>query len=111
MLDEREVWHIAESVGKWVWRNTTAAGFKEYQSAMGKRSGAARLAKSADQRAEARIMRASGGSTRQIAKDLVYRGTLVRRSRVMHEPYQIAAGSEGVGCPEGVQNQTTGALS
>ena len=79
MLDEREVWHIAKSVGKWVWRNTTAAGFKEYQSAMGKRSGAARLAKSADQRAEARIMRASGGSTRQIAKDLGVNQSTVAR--------------------------------
>ena len=38
-LHGREVWHIARSVAKWTWRNTTPEGFSAWQSAQGKKGG------------------------------------------------------------------------
>jgi hypothetical protein len=39
LLDGREVWHIARSVAKWTWRNTTAKGFSDWQAKAGKKAG------------------------------------------------------------------------
>ena len=83
LLSEPEVRHIARSTGKWVWKNTSEAGFAKRQAFVGKRggvaSGAARLAQSEQHRATARLMRASGQSTRAIAAALgVNQSTIVR---------------------------------
>ena len=40
-LDGREVWHVARSVAKWTWRNTTAKGFSAWQVAQGRKGGVA----------------------------------------------------------------------
>lgn len=40
-LDGREVWHLARSVAKWTWRNTTAEGFSAWQAAQGRKAGIA----------------------------------------------------------------------
>jgi hypothetical protein len=40
-LGGREVWHIARSVAKWTWRNTTAEGFSAWQAAQGRKGGKA----------------------------------------------------------------------
>lgn len=69
-LHESEVRHVARSVAGWVWRNTSAAGFSEFQSRAGKRSGAARRAQSEGPRATARLMRANGRTLREIAGEL-----------------------------------------
>lgn len=39
LLDGREVWHIARSVAKWTWANTTPEGFSAWQSAQGAKGG------------------------------------------------------------------------
>jgi hypothetical protein len=77
-LDGREVWHIAKSVAKWTWRNTTAGGFSEWQTAQGRKGGLAggkkgmlsRWGDNEDKQASARLMRASGMSYRSIAEEL-----------------------------------------
>lgn len=73
-LDGREVWHVAKSVAKWTWRNTTAEGFSAWQAKAGqkggKASGEARRLANEDKRACARLMRAKGISFRAIAADL-----------------------------------------
>lgn len=73
-LQGNEVWHIAKSVSKWTWRNFSAEGFSNWQSAQGakggKASGKSRLAASEDKRASARLMSASGMSLRDIAAEL-----------------------------------------
>ena len=50
-LPHNEVRSTAKSVSRWVWRKMSVEGFKAYQSAMGKRSGAARHAKAMELRA------------------------------------------------------------
>lgn len=40
-LHGREVWHLARSVAKWTWRNTTAEGFSAWQAAQGRKAGIA----------------------------------------------------------------------
>lgn len=73
-LDGREVWHVAKSVAKWTWRNTTADGFSAWQAKAGqkggKASGAARRLANEDKRASARLMRSQGMSFRAIAAEL-----------------------------------------
>ena len=73
-LGGREVWHIARSVAKWTWRNTTAEGFSAWQAKAGAKggvaSGKARVAASEDKRASARLMRDSGMSYGAIAAEL-----------------------------------------
>jgi hypothetical protein len=73
-LDPREVWHVAKSVGKWVWRNFSDAGFSEWQAKRGRKggiaSGIARAAASEDKRTSARLMAAQGMSQRAIAAEL-----------------------------------------
>ena len=75
-LGGREVWHIARSVAKWTWRNTTAEGFSawqakagakggkgnsaEAQAEKGRASGKARTAASENKRASAVLMRSRG---------------------------------------------------
>ena len=78
-LDSREVWHVTKSVSKWTWRNMSLEGWRRWvakthtsdiQAARGRKSGAARLAASADKRASARLMYVQGQSIRQIAQAL-----------------------------------------
>lgn len=73
-LDGREVWHLARSVAKWTWRNTTAEGFSAWQAAQGRKAGIAsgkvRRSASEDKRATARLMRAKGMPFRDIAAEL-----------------------------------------
>lgn len=73
-LGGREVWHIARSVAKWTWRNTTAEGFSAWQAKAGAKggvaSGKARVAASEDKRVSARLMRDSGMSYGAIAAEL-----------------------------------------
>lgn len=84
-LDGREVWHIAKSVSKWVWRKDkdAQARFIERQSEKGckggKASGISRLAASEDKRASARIMAVNGLTHGAIADELgVSRRTILR---------------------------------
>lgn len=79
-LEAREVWHIAKSVAKWVWRNGRAAvaksdaRWRETQARRGRAgglvSGIRRAAAAEDQRASARLMRAAGHTQAQIAAAL-----------------------------------------
>lgn len=73
-LDGREVWHIAKSVAKWTYRTfdveASDARFRATQAHRGRLSGEARRDASEDQRASARLMRASGMSYRKIAAEL-----------------------------------------
>ena len=73
-MDGREVWHVAKSVSKWVWREfdiaASDARFSKLQAHRGKKSGEARLAASEDKRASARLMAATGMSQRKIAEEL-----------------------------------------
>lgn len=77
-LQGNEVWHVAKSVAKWVWRNFSPDGFSEWQSVQGRKgakkgglaSGVARLAASEDKRASARLMRANGMTQTSIAAEL-----------------------------------------
>lgn len=73
-LDGREVWHLARSVAKWTWRNTTAEGFSAWQAAQGRKAGIAsgkvRRSASEEKRATARLMAAAGRSVREIAAEL-----------------------------------------
>jgi hypothetical protein len=39
LLDGREVWHIARSVGRWTWQHTTEEGFSAWQSVQGAKGG------------------------------------------------------------------------
>lgn len=83
LLEGKEVWHVARSVAKWTWRHTTAQGFSEWRSAQGRRggvrSGQVRRQAGEDKRASARLMAASGLSTREIGSELeVAHSTVVR---------------------------------
>ncbi len=73
-LHGREVWHLARSVAKWTWRNTTAEGFSAWQAAQGRKAGIAsgkvRRQASEDKRASARLMRAKGMTYAAIAAEL-----------------------------------------
>jgi hypothetical protein len=70
-LSSSEVAGIARSVARYVWRHYTPTTFREVQAARGPRggiaSGAARLVANEDKRVSARLMAASGMSTRTIA--------------------------------------------
>jgi hypothetical protein len=66
-LSASEIKSIARSVARWTWRNTTPAGFREWQSAQGKKSGEAKRRKSEPQRAEAGRLRAAGKLNPEIA--------------------------------------------
>lgn len=78
-LSTAEVAGIARSVARWSWKNVTPGGFREWQSAMGQRSGAARRRASEDRRDAARLMSAAGRSSREIAAVLcVNQSTVVR---------------------------------
>jgi len=83
LLEGKEVWHVARSVAKWTWRHTTAEGFSAWQARQGAkagvRSGEVRRQASEDKRASARLMAASGLSTREIGSELeVDQSTVVR---------------------------------
>lgn len=69
-LDGKEVWHIAKSVAKWTWRNTTPQGFSEWQSQAAIKSAKVRAAASEDKRSSARLMRAKGMTIKAIADEL-----------------------------------------
>lgn len=73
-LDGREVWHLARSVAKWTWRNTTAEGFSAWQAAQGRKAGIAsgkvRRSASEEKRAQALRMALEGRSLREIAAEL-----------------------------------------
>ena len=82
-LHGREVWHLARSVAKWTWRNTTAEGFSAWQAAQGRKagiaSGEARRQANAEKRAQALRMASERHSSREIAAALgVDQSTVVR---------------------------------
>lgn len=82
-LDGREVWHIAKSVAKWTWRNTTAEGFSKWQAAQGAKGGKKamleRWGNNEEKRASARLMSAAGKSLREIASELEVNHSTVSR--------------------------------
>ena len=75
-LDPKEIWHIAKSVTKWVWKidPKAEAKFLRRQAWKGTKggiaSGVARLKASEDQRTSARLMRATGLTQTAIAQEL-----------------------------------------
>lgn len=75
-LDSKEVWHVAKSVTKWVWKKDpgAAAAFIKRQAFKGQlggvASGVSRLAASEDKRASALLMKAAGRSHVSIAQEL-----------------------------------------
>ncbi len=73
-LQGNEVWHVAKSVSKWVWRNFSPEDFSEWQAAQGRKGGlkggVARSQSYEQQRAQARIMKAAGMTISQIALEL-----------------------------------------
>lgn len=73
-LGSSELAGIARSVARYVWRRFKPASFRAVQAARGRlggiASGAVRLEASEDKRARARVMAASGMSTRAIAEVL-----------------------------------------
>lgn len=78
-LQGNEVWHIAKSVAKWTWRNTTANGFSEWQSVQAQKALKKRWGDNEDKQASARLMKAAGKSSREIARALdVNQSTVVR---------------------------------
>lgn len=78
-LDGKEVWHLARSVAKWTWRNTTAEGFSQWQSAQAKKALEKRWGNNEDKQASARLMKAAGKSYSEIASELeVARRTVIR---------------------------------
>jgi hypothetical protein len=79
-LDGREVWWVARSVAKWVWRMDAQAEreFRARQASKGRKGGLAKGLANEDRRASARLMRASGQSYQQIADALgVSRRTVI----------------------------------
>lgn len=78
-LPTKEVWGVAKSVARWTHTKITAAGFSEWQSKNGKRSGSARLKKSESKREEAADLREKGESLQAIATQLeVNKSTVCR---------------------------------
>lgn len=82
-LQGNEVWHIAKSVSKWVWRSfdisASDARFSALQAHRGRAGGIAKGAANEDKRASARLMAAAGTGTRAIAAELgVNQSTVVR---------------------------------
>jgi hypothetical protein len=69
-LSAGEVNCIGRSVARWTWRNVTPAGFRRWQSEMGRRGGLAKREAFKDKRAGARELRAQGRSYQQIANEL-----------------------------------------
>lgn len=82
-LGGREVWHIAKSVALWTWRKfDLEASDRRFQELQTYRSGAAHRARWGDnetKRATARLMAASGHSSRQIASRLDVNQSTVSR--------------------------------
>lgn len=82
-LGGREVWHIAKSVALWTWRKfDLEASDRRFQELQAYRSGAAHRARWGDsesKRATARLMAASGHSSRQIASQLDVNQSTVSR--------------------------------
>lgn len=84
-LDGREVWWVARSVAKWVWRRDAQAerDFLARQAERGRKggvfSGLSRAARSEDKRAEARRMREQGMALRAIAEELGVSHEIVRQ--------------------------------
>ncbi len=84
-LDSKEVWHIAKSVTKWVWKidPKAEAEFLRRQAWKGSKGGKkgmlSRWGDNEDKRSSARLMHATGMTTRAIAADLtVDQSTVVR---------------------------------
>lgn len=73
-MNHREVYHVARSVSKWVWRKFDIAAsderFSRLQAHRGKLGGLAKGAANEDKRASARLMAAHGYSIRAIAEAL-----------------------------------------
>jgi hypothetical protein len=73
-LHESEVRAIAKSTAKWCWNRfdikASNERFSKVQAVRGRKSGVVRLAKNADKREDARMMRVQGQSIRAIAKAL-----------------------------------------
>lgn len=82
-LPVSEVRAITKSIHKWVWKRFSITGFSAWQAQKGKlggvKSGQARMAKSEDKRASARLMSVSGMSLRQIAEQLEVNHSTVAR--------------------------------
>ena len=85
-LQPVEVWHIAKSVAKWTWRNTTQQGFGAWQAAVGRRGGVAsgkvRRCQAEETRARA-LELMSGGLTQAAAARVlgIHKNTISRWSR------------------------------
>ena len=97
-MDSREVWHIARSVAKWVWRTfdieASDARFTALQAHRGRQGMLARWGDNEDKRASARLMHAKGMPLRAIAAALGVGKSTVSRW-VSHNHNQItAAGGE-----------------
>jgi len=71
-LQSNEVWYVAKSVSKWVWRRDAdaSAAFIERQRWKGRKGGLAKGLANEDKRASARLMRLKGMSLRAIAAEL-----------------------------------------
>jgi hypothetical protein len=80
-LHSKEVWWVAKSVAKWVWRMDAAAreAFIERQRWRGRKGGIAKGLANEDKRASARLMRAQGMSLRAIAAELGVSHEIVRK--------------------------------
>ena len=80
-LHHREVYHVARSVAKWMWRKFDIAAsderFSKVQAHRGKQGGLAKGVANEDKRASARLMKAAGHSVAVIAVQLgVHRDTV-----------------------------------
>ena len=78
-MDNRECWAIAKSVAKWVYREMSADGWRQWvakthsseiQAKRGRKGGIAKGVANEDKRASARLMRIQGQSFRAIAEAL-----------------------------------------
>lgn len=82
-LQGNEVWHIAKSVSKWTWRTfdleASDARFSKLQAHRGRMGGIAKGLANEDKQASARLMSATGLSTRAIAGELGVNQSTVAR--------------------------------
>lgn len=82
-LDGREVWHIAKSVARWTWNRFDLAAsdqrFRDRQALRSRSGHYARWGENEDRQASARIMKAAGKSTREIADSLGVNQSTVSR--------------------------------
>ena len=73
-LDFRESWHVAKSVARYTWNNTTEDGFSKWSARMGAKagqaSGQARRRRTAERDAKIRRLRALGWTQQRIADEV-----------------------------------------